>query len=54
MNTYEILRNFSASWGLLAMFFLFLTFIGWTFRKGAKNAHSRAANMIFEDEADDK
>jgi cytochrome c oxidase cbb3-type subunit 4 len=48
--TYEQLRHFADSWGLLGMALLFLTLIGWTFRKGASRHHEQAANMIFKDD----
>lgn len=48
--TYEQLRHFADSWGLLGMALLFLTLIGWTFRKGASRDHEQAANMIFKDD----
>lgn len=48
--SYEALRHFADSWGLLLMTLLFLSFIGWTFRKGAATHHDRAATMIFKDD----
>lgn len=49
MSLYETLRHFADSWGLVFMAVLFLTFVGWTFRKGARERHREAAHMIFED-----
>lgn len=49
---YHDLRHFADSWGLLAMVLLFLSFIGWTFRKGASERHERAAQMIFDEDQD--
>jgi len=46
--SYEALRQIADSWGLVLMGVLFLTFIGWTFRKGSRARHQDAANMIFE------
>lgn len=47
---YEALRHFADSWGLLMMTLLFVSFTGWTFRKGASTHHDRAARMIFKDD----
>lgn len=48
--SYETLRQFADSWGLVAMTLLFIGLVGWTFRRGARPHHDRAAHMIFEDE----
>ncbi|WP_219894144.1 cbb3-type cytochrome c oxidase subunit 3 [Aquisediminimonas profunda] len=48
--TYDSFRHFADSWGLVFMGLLFVTFIGWTFRKGASTHHSDAAAIIFKDE----
>jgi cytochrome c oxidase cbb3-type subunit IV len=53
MSRYEILRHFADSWALLAMFILFLGFVGWTFRPGARRHHHDAAHLIFRSEGDD-
>lgn len=50
--SYDALRHFADSWGLVIMTILFLVFVGWTFRKGASGHHDTAANMIFKDEED--
>ena len=47
--SYDELRHFADSWGLVFMSLVFLTFIGWTFRPGANRDHKDAANMIFDD-----
>lgn len=52
MSPYDTLRHFADSWGLLFMALLFLSFVGWTFRKGAKDRHRHAARMIFEEDRD--
>ena len=46
--TYDALRHFADSYGLIFLGLLFVGLIGWTFRKGAHRDHTRAANMIFE------
>ena len=48
--SYDALRHFADSYGLLFMGFVFLVLIGWTFRRGAKHDHQRAAAMIFEED----
>ena len=48
--TYEALRQFADSWGLLATVILFLTLAGWPFLPRVAAAQRRAATMILEDE----
>ena len=50
MSTYELMRHFADSWGLLAMMLLFLGLVGWTFRPGARRHLDAAATMIFKPE----
>jgi cytochrome c oxidase cbb3-type subunit 4 len=50
MSTYELMRHFADSWGLLAMMLLFLGLVGWTFRPGARRHLDAAAAMIFKPE----
>lgn len=51
-STYEALRHFADSWGLLAMTISFLALVAWPFRPGTRDTHRDIANMIFdEDEA---
>jgi cytochrome c oxidase cbb3-type subunit 4 len=47
--SYESLRHFADSYGLLAMAVIWLGFIGWAFRPGARGRNRDAANSIFED-----
>jgi cytochrome c oxidase cbb3-type subunit 4 len=49
-STYETLRHFADSWGLLAMLILFVVFALWPFRPGSRDANDAAANMIFKDD----
>ena len=44
------LRHFADSYGLLFMTLVFLGFVAWTFRRGAKRDHERASMSIFERE----
>ena len=48
--SYDDLRHFADSWGLLAMALLFLTLIAWPFRPSARARNEEAANMIFKDD----
>lgn len=50
--SYDSMRHFADSWGLVLMTAFFLVFVGWTFRKGASHHHNEAANMIFKDDDD--
>jgi cytochrome c oxidase cbb3-type subunit 4 len=49
-STYDQLRHLADSWGLVILGLIFLTLVGWTFRKGAGADMDRAANSIFEDD----
>ena len=49
-STYETLRHFADSWGLVAMVVSFTACAIWPFRPGARSANQAAALMIFEDE----
>lgn len=51
--SYEALRQFADSWGLVLMGVGFAIFVGWAFRPNSGAATRRAATSIFEeDEAD--
>ena len=49
-QTYESLRQFVDSWGLLATTILFLVLVAWPFRPSARKANDAAARMIFEED----
>jgi cytochrome c oxidase cbb3-type subunit 4 len=51
-STYETLRHFADSYGLVAMAIVFLVLVAWPFRPGAKRHNDRAANLIFKDSDD--
>ena len=51
-STYDMLRHLADSWGLLAMLVVFLAFVAWPFRPGARDHNRDAANVIFKDETD--
>jgi cytochrome c oxidase cbb3-type subunit 4 len=47
---YDALRHFADSYGLLFMTLVFLAVVAWTFRKGGRVHHQRAATSIFDEE----
>ena len=51
-STYEALRHFADSWGLLVMFAVFAGLIAWPFRPGARPHNRNAAELIFKDDED--
>ena len=53
-STYEFMRQFADSWGLVVMFIVFVVLAAWPFRKGAGKRNQDAANVIFKDDADDQ
>lgn len=48
--SYDALRHFADSWGLVAMALVFLTLAAWPFLPGSARGNARAATSIFEDE----
>lgn len=52
MSTYDTLRHFADSWGLVMMGVIFIILVGWTFLRGVADSHKRAALSIFEQEDD--
>lgn len=52
-STYDMLRHFADSWGLVAMAVVFVTLCLWPFRPGARDHNHSAAMMIFEKDNDD-
>ena len=52
-STYEALRHFADSWGLLAMLLVFIALAAWPFRPGAHSSNETAARMIFESDDND-
>ena len=51
-STYEALRHFAGSWGLLVMFALFAGLAAWPFRPSARQHNLEAAELIFKDDDD--
>ena len=52
MSTYETLRHFADSYGLVVMAGVFVALCLWPLRPGARMHNEAAANMIFEDQDD--
>lgn len=50
MNLYDQLRHFADSYGLIAIFVLFLGLCLWVFRPGAKRQSDAAARLIFDED----
>lgn len=46
-STYEAMRQFADSWGLLATMILFIALALWPFRSGGRDSGQAAANSIF-------
>jgi cytochrome c oxidase cbb3-type subunit IV len=47
METYQALRTFADSWGLLVLFLFFVGMVIWLFRPGARKLHDEASRQIF-------
>jgi cytochrome c oxidase cbb3-type subunit IV len=52
-STYDALRHFADSWGLVAMSAVFVILAAWPFRPGSRNRNEAAAQMIFESDDHD-
>lgn len=52
-STYDALRHFADSWGLLAMSLVFIGLAAWPFRPGGRRANDSAAKLIFESDDND-
>lgn len=50
METYSLLRHLADSWGLLALFLVFLGVVLWAFRPGSRDVHDDIASSIFRDD----
>jgi|TARA_R100000501_G_scaffold12618_1_gene23232 cytochrome c oxidase cbb3-type subunit 4 len=48
--TYDDMRHFADSYGLVAMVILYMVLCGWAFRPNARKRNKDAANMIFADD----
>jgi cytochrome c oxidase cbb3-type subunit 4 len=48
--SYDALRHFADSWGLLFMGITFFVLIGWALRPSTRPDHERAARSILEND----
>lgn len=48
--TYQSMRTFADSWGLLYMVILFLLAVLWTLRPGGKRSSDEAAQIPFKED----
>ena len=53
MTTYDILRHFADSWGLLAMFAFFAAAAAFAFRPGSKAKYEEAARIPLKNASED-
>jgi cytochrome c oxidase cbb3-type subunit 4 len=53
VSTYDTLRHFADSWGLLAMVLLFVGFSVWPFRPSARAGNEAARNLIFAEDSEE-
>jgi cytochrome c oxidase cbb3-type subunit 4 len=51
MSTYEIMRHFADSWGLLALTLVFLFVIAFVFRAGSRSQYDHAAHIPLDDDS---
>ena len=51
MSTYEIMRHFADSWGLLALALIFVVVIVFVFRTGSRSQYEHAARIPLEDDS---
>ncbi len=49
-STYQTMRTFADSWGLLYMVAIFLFVVFWTFRPGGKKHGEDAAQIPFKED----
>ena len=48
MSTYDTLRHFADSWGLLGMFLVFLGVVFWVLRPGSRRHYANQADIPFK------
>ncbi len=47
--SYDAMRHFADSYGLIFIGILFLALVGWTFRRGSRSTYDQQARMIFDE-----
>jgi cytochrome c oxidase cbb3-type subunit 4 len=50
MSTYEIMRHFADSWGLLGLTLVFLFVVAFVFRAGSRSQYDHAARIPLDDD----
>jgi cytochrome c oxidase cbb3-type subunit IV len=50
MSTYETMRHFADSWGLLALTVIFLFVVAFVFRAGSRSQYHHAARIPLDDD----
>ncbi len=53
MGTYDIMRQFADSWGLLAMFAFFVAMAVFVFRPGSRRHYDEAARIPLKNGSED-
>ncbi len=53
MTTYDTLRHFADSWGLVAMFAFFAVAMAFAFRPGSKDRYAEAARIPLKNGSED-
>jgi cytochrome c oxidase cbb3-type subunit 4 len=53
-SLYEGLRLLADSWGLVALFVVFLGLVLWPLRPSMRERNENAARVIFEDDCDER
>jgi cytochrome c oxidase cbb3-type subunit 4 len=51
MSTYEFMRHFADSWGLLALTLIFLFVMAFVFRTGSRSQYDHAARIPLDDDS---
>jgi cytochrome c oxidase cbb3-type subunit IV len=51
--TYDFLRQFADSWGLLAMFVFFIAVAAFVFRPGSREHYGHAAQIPLQKDSED-
>ena len=52
MSTYETMRHFADSWGLLALTLIFVFVVAFVFRAGSHAQYDHAARIPLEDDSE--
>lgn len=50
MSTYDTLRHFADTWGLVFLFTVFICVIFWVFRPGSRKVYDEAADIPLRNE----